>query len=108
MDRRRDVAREIARIYCPLTPSGVEQLASILIPMKFQKGNTILPEGKVCNALYFVERGMVRQFYYKNKRRFVGYCLQQRLVVLVHQDYNTLACLSAQERMSPFLGLLPT
>ena len=64
----RDIAREIARIYCPLTPLGVDMLASILVPMKFQKGETILEEGKVCSALYFVDKGMVRQYYYKNKK----------------------------------------
>ena len=68
MDRRRDIAREIARIYCTLTPSAVDILGSILVPMKFQKGDTILEEGKVCRALYFGEKGMVRQFYYKNKK----------------------------------------
>lgn len=68
MDRRRDIAREIARIYCTLTPHGIDLLGSILVPMKFQKGDTILEEGKVCRALYFVDKGMVRQFYYKNKK----------------------------------------
>ena len=43
-------------------------LAGILVPMKFQKGDTILKEGNVCNALYYVEKGMVRQYYYKNKK----------------------------------------
>lgn len=66
MDRRRDIAREIARIYCTLTPPAVDTLGSILVPLKFQKGDTILEEGKVCRALYFVEKGMVRQYYYKN------------------------------------------
>ena len=68
MDLRRDIAREIARIYCPLTPPAINVLASILVPLKFQKGDTILEEGKVCRALYFVEKGMVRQYYYKNKK----------------------------------------
>jgi len=68
MDRRRDIAREIARIYCTLTPSGVETLASILIPMKFQKGDTVMKEGDICKAMYFVEKGMVRQYYFKNKK----------------------------------------
>lgn len=68
MDRRRDIAREIARIYCTLTPHGIDLLGSILVPMKFQKGDTILQEGKVCRALYFVDKGMVRQYYYKNKK----------------------------------------
>ena len=68
MDRCREIAREISRIYCPLTPLGINMLSSILVPMKFQKGETILEEGKVCNALYFVDKGMVRQYYYKNKK----------------------------------------
>ena len=68
MDKNRDIAREISRIYCPLTPQAIEVLGSILVPMKFQKGDTILEEGKVCRALYFVEKGMVRQYYYKNKK----------------------------------------
>ena len=67
-DRRRDVAREIARIYCTLTPKGVETLASILVPMKVSKGEKLMEEGEVCKHMYFVERGMVRQFYYKNGR----------------------------------------
>ena len=61
MYSRRDVAREIARIYCTLTPQGIDALGSILVPMKFQKGDTILPEGQVCRAMYIVEKGMVRQ-----------------------------------------------
>ena len=68
MDKCHDIAREISRIYCPLPPPAVELLGSILVPLKFQKGETILEEGKVCRALYFVERGMVRQYYYKNKK----------------------------------------
>ena len=68
MNKLSDVAWEISRIYCPLTPSAVEVLGSILVQMKFQKGETILKEGEVCSALYFVEKGMVRQYYYKNMK----------------------------------------
>ncbi len=66
MDRRRDVARDIARIYCTLSPVGIQALASILVPIKITKGELIFPQGQVCNAMYYVDRGMVRQFYYKN------------------------------------------
>lgn len=66
MDRRRDVARDIARIYCTLSPVGIQALASILVPIKVAKGELIFPEGQVCSAMYYVDRGMVRQFYYKN------------------------------------------
>ena len=62
----RDVAREIARLYCKMSPMGIDALSQILVPMKFQKGDIVLPEGEVCRAMYFVDHGMVRQFYYKN------------------------------------------
>ena len=62
----RDVAREIARLYCKLSPMGIDALSQILVPMRFQKGDIVLPEGEICRAMYFVDRGMVRQFYYKN------------------------------------------
>lgn len=68
MDRRHEVARQIARIYCTLTPRAIEVLASILVPIKIQKGDTLLQEGSVCRAMYFVQKGMVRQYYYKNKK----------------------------------------
>lgn len=66
MDIRRDVAREIARRYCRLEPASIEVLATLLIPMKFLRGETILKEGEECKCMYYVERGMVRQFYHKN------------------------------------------
>jgi len=45
---------------------GIDALSQILVPMKFQKGDIVLPEGEVCRAMYFVDHGMVRQYYYKN------------------------------------------
>ena len=64
----KDIAREISRLYCPLSAQGIETLASILLPLKFQKGDTIMAEGTICNALYYVQKGMVRQYYYKNSK----------------------------------------
>ena len=46
MDLRRDVAREIARIYCRLSPSGIEALSDILVPFKYSKGDVDCPKGK--------------------------------------------------------------
>lgn len=68
MNHTRDIAREIARIYCTLSPMGIDALSQLLVPMKFQKGEVVLPEGEICRAMYFVNRGMVRQYYYKNKK----------------------------------------
>lgn len=68
MNHRRDVAREIARRYCRLEPESIEVLADLLVPMKFHRGEIVLDEGEECTCMYYVERGMVRQYYFKNKK----------------------------------------
>ncbi|MBR0361154.1 MAG: Crp/Fnr family transcriptional regulator [Paraprevotella sp.] len=84
MDLRRDVAREIARIYCRLSPKGVETLSEILVPFKYTKGSVVLPEGAVCRHMYFVERGMVRQYYYKGGRDITEhFSYEGRIVVCI-------------------------
>lgn len=84
MDRRRDVAREIARIYSRMSPKGIEALSGILVPMKFAKGDIVLPEGDVCHSMYFVDRGMVRQYYYKNNRDVTEhFSYEGRIVVCI-------------------------
>ena len=62
----RDVARELARRYSTMTHDELDVLESILVPMKFQKGEFILKEGEVCTNIYCVVKGLIRQFYFKN------------------------------------------
>jgi len=62
----RDIARELARRYSTMTHDELDALESVLVPMKFSKGEMILREGEVCNHIYFIEQGLIRQFYYKN------------------------------------------
>ena len=64
----RDVARELARKYSTMTHDELDVLESILEPMKFSKGEMILREGDVCRHIYYIERGLVRQFYYKHDK----------------------------------------
>ena len=68
MDVRHDVALDMARLYHTLSPEGIEQLTSILVPMRFNKGDIILKEGEVAHFIYWVHKGFLRQFYYKNKK----------------------------------------
>ena len=62
----RDVARELARRYSTMTHGELDVLESILVPMKFHKGEMILKEGDVADAIYWVVKGLIRQFYFKN------------------------------------------
>lgn len=64
----RDIARELARKYSTMTHDELDILESILVPMKFAKGEMILREGDICRNIYYIDRGLVRQFYYKNEK----------------------------------------
>ena len=61
----RDIARELARKYSTMTHDELDVLESVLVPMKFTKGEMILKEGEVCRNIYHIDKGLVRQFYYK-------------------------------------------
>lgn len=61
----RDIARELARKYSTMTHDELDILENILVPMKFAKGQMILSEGEICKHIYYIEKGLVRQFYFK-------------------------------------------
>ena len=62
----RDVARELARLYSTMSHDDLDELESLLIPMKFKKNQTILSEGEICENFYYIHKGLIRQFYVKN------------------------------------------
>jgi CRP-like cAMP-binding protein len=64
----RDIARELARKYSTMTHDELDILESILVPKKYAKGEMILREGEICRDIYYIEKGLVRQFYYKNDK----------------------------------------
>ena len=64
----RDIARELARRYSTMTHDELDTLESILVPLKYAKGETILKEGDICRNIYFIDRGLIRQFYFKNQK----------------------------------------
>ena len=87
IDKRKDIAREIGRRYCTLTPHGVETLANILVPFKVNKGEKLMKEGEVCSFMYYVERGMVRQFYYKNGRDVTEHFSYEGRIVICIESF---------------------
>ena len=62
----RDIARELARKYSTMTHEELDLLESILVPIKFNKNQPILTEGEICDSIYYVDKGLIRQFYFKN------------------------------------------
>ncbi|MBR1548419.1 MAG: Crp/Fnr family transcriptional regulator [Prevotella sp.] len=78
----RDVARELARRYSTMTHDELDVLESILVPMKFQKGEVILKEGDICDRIYWVVKGLVRQFYYKNGKELTEYMAAENTIFM--------------------------
>ncbi len=62
---KRDIARELARKYSTMTHDELDILEGILIQRKYSKGDMILEEGEVCRHIYYIDKGLVRQFYFK-------------------------------------------
>lgn len=88
----RDVARELARKYSTMTHEELDALESVLVPMKFAKGEMILREGEVCRNIYYVERGLIRQFYFKNGKQ-----ITEHLGV----DHSIFMCIESLFREEP-------
>ena len=68
MNTTRDIARELARKYSTMTHDELDILESILVPMKFAKGDMILKEGEICRDIYYIDKGLIRQFYFKKDK----------------------------------------
>lgn len=63
---KRDIARELARKYSTMTHDELDVMEDILEPIKYGKGEMILPEGEQCMGISYIEKGLIRQFYLKN------------------------------------------
>lgn len=78
----RDIARELARRFSTMTHDELDILESIIQPMKFVKGTKILAEGDVCEYIYYVHQGLVRQFYKKNGKEVTSFLGVDGAVIL--------------------------
>lgn len=88
----RDVARELARKYSTMTHDELDVLESILVPMKFNKGEMILREGEICEFVYYIERGLIRQFYFKNGKQITEH---------LGEDHTIFMCIESLFREEP-------
>ncbi|MDO4172060.1 MAG: Crp/Fnr family transcriptional regulator [Prevotellaceae bacterium] len=69
----RDIARELARRFSTMSHDDLAVLESILVPMKFVKGEKILPLGEQARYIYYVHQGLVRQYYIKNGKEMTSF-----------------------------------
>ena len=79
---KRDVARELARRYSTMTHDELDILESVLVPMKYAKGAKILNEGETCEHIYWIVKGLVRQYYYKNNKEVTEYMAAENTIMM--------------------------
>ncbi len=54
------------RQYCHLSTPALESMGAVLQKVEQPKGSFLIAEGKVCQQVYFLEKGCLRGFYNLN------------------------------------------
>lgn len=70
---KRDIARELARRYSTMAHDELDILEDILVPMKFSRGDKLVEIGQVCDCIYYIDKGLVREYYFKNNKDVTEY-----------------------------------
>lgn len=93
-DRRRDVARDICRTYdVTLSVEALHAFASILVPIKVLRGHKLVSEGEVCNNMFYVDKGMVLQYYKKNNTTVTEHISHEGDMVICIESYFSVSLL---------------
>ena len=78
----RDIARELARRYSTMTHDELDVLESILVPIKYAKVEIALSEGEICKNLLYIDKGLMRQFYFKHGKEVTEHLAQDHTIVM--------------------------
>jgi CRP-like cAMP-binding protein len=57
--------------YTQLSKEAEIDFLSRLKSKSYKKGDIITKEGQICKQMYFIENGLVKQYYYYNERLFI-------------------------------------
>lgn len=89
-EHRRDVARDICRKYgAVLSVEAMHAFADILQPMKVLRGHKLVAEGDVATDLFYVEKGMVLQYYMKNNLKVTEHIsLEGDMVICIESFFR--------------------
>ena len=79
---KRDIAPELARRYSTMTHDELDILESILVSQKYAKGEMILKEGEICRQFLYIDKGLVRQFYFKHGKEVTEHLGQEQTIVM--------------------------
>lgn len=72
-----------------LQVDSIRMFAGIIERKAYNKGDIILAEGSVCHAMMYVEKGMVRQYYFKHDKEITEHiACEQGVVICIDSYFN--------------------
>ncbi len=87
MERSYEIAKQLADHYFPLSHEGKKALSLIMKPLNLAKGERFVNEGDVAEYIHYVEKGLVRQFYFKNGRDLTEHFAYEGHIVICLESY---------------------
>lgn len=85
-----EIAKQIIAEICPKRKFQVENIrlfAEVIKCRKYHKGDVILNEGEICNCLLYIEKGLLRQHYYKYDKNMTEHISAEGGVVWCIESY---------------------
>lgn len=61
-----EIAREMTERFTHLDDTDLQLLAGILVRKEVKRGEIIIPDGVISSDHIYIEKGLIRQYYYKN------------------------------------------
>ena len=85
-----EMDKQIIEETCPnrkIKFENIRLFAGIIKSKKYQKGEIILNEGDICNCLFYIEKGLTRQFYVKHDKEVTEHLANEKEVVWCIESY---------------------
>ena len=82
-----EIAKQFTEQYRRLSPEGTRALSLIMEPLKLAKGKLFVKEGEVSDYVHYIEKGLVRQFYFKNNRDLTEHISYEGNIVICLESY---------------------
>ena len=82
-----EMAQHIAQVFSPLNLESIRALSGIIFERKFKKGDIVLEEGAICKSMLIVEKGLLRQYYYKHKRDLTEHISYEDGLIICIESY---------------------
>lgn len=109
MKTPQEIAEMISKRFYPLPDADLDSLASIIESSKAAKGELLLDNGQISKYLYYVESGLLRQFYYKNKRDITEhFSCEGNIVICIASTFQREPTVYHRISFSEFSDLLKT